>query len=196
MNAKKRFRAYITDKVSLRSSEWERIASALDCQSVKANNLVLSEGAVCRHLYFLDRGLLRFFQWIDGEDKTKFFTFEEQLFTAQQSYHTQQPAQETIQALEDSTLLLIHREQAQKLYQEVATWPAFIQQVRLQVSGWTEELLMESLNETAEQRYRRMLDEYPQRTQRIPLKHLASYLGIAPESLSRIRKKIVDTDRT
>ena len=196
MDSHERFRTYVTDRVALRSTDWKRIRAVTDHQTVKANDLVLSEGAVCRYLYFLDRGLLRFFQWIDGEDKTKFFTFEQQLFTAQQSYHTQQPARETIQALEDSTILFIHYEDAQLLAQELPAWSALIQQIRLQVSGWTEALLMESLNETAEQRYRRMLAEHPQRTQQIPLKHLASYLGIAPESLSRIRKKIAYADRT
>ncbi len=65
-----------------------------------------------------------------------------------------------------------------------------------QVNIWTDELLVASLNETAEQRYRRMLDEQPDRLQRIPLKHLASYLGIAPESLSRIRRKVAQRPRT
>jgi CRP-like cAMP-binding protein len=65
-----------------------------------------------------------------------------------------------------------------------------------QVNVWTDELLVASLNETAEQRYRRMLDERPERLQRIPVKHLASYLGIAPESLSRIRRKVSRADRT
>ena len=196
MNPYERFRTYVADRVSLRLADWERIRSVIRCQTVRANDTVLNEGAVCGYLYFLDQGLLRFFQWIDGEDKTKFFTFAQQLFTAQQSFYTQQPARETIQALEDSTLLLISYKDAQQLDREVAAWAAFRQQIRVQVSGWTEELLMESLNETAEQRYRRMRDEHPARTQRIPLKHLASYLGIAPESLSRIRKKTIRATRT
>ncbi len=117
MNATERFRAYVTDRTSLCSSDWERIQSVLSYQTVTANEMVLSEGMVCGHLYFLDQGLLRFFQWIDGEDKTKFFTFAQQLFTSQQSFSTQQPARENIQALEDSTLLLIRYEHAQQLQQ-------------------------------------------------------------------------------
>ena len=196
MDAYESFRTYVAGRVSLSSADWEQIRSVTTCQRVRSEARLLEVGAVCRHCYFLHRGLLRFFQWVDGEDKTKFFTFEQQYFTAQQSFHTQQPAREAIQALEDSTVLLIHYQDVQRLHQQVPAWSAFTQQVRLQVSGWTEELLMESLNETAEQRYRRMLNEQPQRTQRIPLKHLASYLGIAPESLSRIRRKIMTTDRT
>lgn len=196
MSATERFRTYVTDRVSLSSSDWECIQAVLVDQTVTANEIVLREGMVCRHLYFLDQGLLRFFQWIDGEDKTKFFTFAQQLFTSQQSFSTQQAASENIQALEDSTLLCIRYEHVQQLQRDIAGWSEFTRRVKLQVSDWTEELLMASLNETAEQRYRRMLIEHPKRTQRIPLKYLASYLGIAPESLSRIRKKIVHSART
>ena len=191
-----RFRQYIANHVSLSSSDWDRIRSVTESSQVAAQELILREGTVCRHLYFLDQGLLRFFQWIDGEDRTKFFTYEQQLFTAQQSFSTQQPARENIQALEDSALLLIPCEEVQRLRQEVPAWSAFTYRVMSQVNIWTDELLVASLNETAEQRYRRMLDEQPDRLQRIPLKHLASYLGIAPESLSRIRRKVAQRPRT
>lgn len=196
MNSTERFRHYVTKRATFGSSDWEQVQSVVQTQTVGANGLVLQEGEICRHLYFLDQGLLRFFQWIDGEDKTKYFTYEQQLFTAQQSFSTQQPARENIQALEDSTLLSISYEQVQLLRQTVPAWSAFTYQVMSQVNVWTAELLVASLNETAEQRYRRLLDEHPERLQRIPLKHLASYLGIAPESLSRIRRKIARPERT
>lgn len=196
MNTFERFQKYVTDKVAFRSSDWEQVRAVVHYQTVAANELVIREGAVCRHLYFLDQGLLRFFQWIDGEDRTKFFTYEQQLFTAQRSFSSQQPARESVQALEESTLLAIPYKDVQQLRQTVPAWAAFTYQVMAQVNVWTDELLVESLHETAEQRYRRMLAEQPQRLQRIPIKHLASYLGIAPESLSRIRRKIAHSART
>ncbi len=196
INPTERFRNYIAERVTLGTSNWERVQAVVQIQHVAANDLILREGEVCRYLYFLDQGLLRFFQWIEGEDKTKFFTYEQQLFTAQQSFSTQQPARENIQALEDSTLLLISYEEVEQLRRTLTIWPAFTYQVMSQVNVWTDELLVASLNETAESRYRRMLDEQPERLRRIPIKHLASYLGIAPESLSRIRRKVARPDRT
>lgn len=74
MNTFERFQKYVTDKVAFRSSDWEQVRAVVHHQTVATNELVIREGEVCRHLYFLDQGLLRFFQWIDGEDRTKFFT--------------------------------------------------------------------------------------------------------------------------
>jgi CRP-like cAMP-binding protein len=196
MSTLERFRKYIADRATLSPSDWAQVEAMVQIQYVAANDFVLREGEVCRHLYFLDQGLLRFFQWIDGEDRTKFFTYEQQLFTAQQSFSTQQPTRENVQALENSTLLFIAYEQVQQLRRTIPVWSAFTYQVMSQVNVWTDELLVASLNETAESRYRRMLNEQPERLRRIPIKHLASYLGIAPESLSRIRRKVARPERT
>ncbi|OJJ16864.1 hypothetical protein BKI52_32625 [marine bacterium AO1-C] len=184
------FKKYIESKVSLTKADWEIIQDVAEEQTFDANTMILEAGKVCRYLYYLNNGLLRYFDWIDGEEKTKFFTFPHQLFTSQQSFPNQSPSQENIQTLESSQVLAIPFNQVQLLFEHVKCWSLFIRTVILEVSLDTESLLRASQNQTAEERYKTLLNDSPEYLQRIPLKYLASFLGIAPESLSRIRKKV------
>ncbi|MBC7920875.1 MAG: Crp/Fnr family transcriptional regulator [Ferruginibacter sp.] len=184
------FKNYITQKVPLTDSEWQLIDGLFKPKQLKGSELLLKEGAVCNHLYYVGTGLLRFFVWKDGTDRTKFFTFDNYLFTSQRSFSTREPATENIQAVADCSLLQITHADLQTLYEKVPNWRKFIQAVIQEVSHFTEEILTELQTETAESRYRKMLTAEPEMIQRIPLKYLASYLGIAPQSLSRIRKNV------
>ncbi|MFD2571577.1 Crp/Fnr family transcriptional regulator [Spirosoma soli] len=190
------FRNYITQRTPLTDSEWALVEHLFKPKHLKEGELLVEEGTVCNYLYYVDRGLLRFFVWKDGVDKTKFFTFDNYLFTSQYSFSTRQPAKENIQAVADCTLLQITYTDLQTLYEQIPTWRIFIQAVIQEVSHFTEEILTELQTETAEARYRKMLTEEPEMIQRIPLKYLASYLGIAPQSLSRIRKNMLRQART
>lgn len=183
--------AFIAEKIALTEKEWLFVADRLETVSIKANTLLLREGQVCGHLYFANKGLMRFFiTTSDGKDTTKFFTPEHQLFTSQQSFSTQTPARENIEALEDTELLAISHAALQRIYDNVPKWNALIRRVLQDVNGMTERIYMDSITITAEERYRRLLEDEPEIALRAPLKHIASYLGVTPESLSRIRKKL------
>ncbi len=184
------FKKYIESRVSLTMADWEMIKDASEEQVFEANTLILETGKVCRYLYYLNEGLLRYFDWIDGEEKVKFFTFPDQLFTSQQSFPNQTRTRENIQTIEKSQVLAIPFDRVQHLFEHIKNWSLFIRGVILEVSLDTESLLRASQNQTAEERYKTLLNDSPEYLQRIPLKYLASFLGIAPESLSRIRKKI------
>ncbi|RIV24046.1 Crp/Fnr family transcriptional regulator [Fibrisoma montanum] len=186
------FRNFINRRVALTDSEWALVERFFVPRRLKEGDFLLEEGRICTHLYYVDKGLLRFFVWKDGVDKTKFFTFDDYLFTSQYSFSTRKPATENIQAIEACSLLQISYSDLQTLYDQIPNWRKFIQSVIQEVSHFTEEILTELQTETAENRYRRMLTEEPAMIQRIPLKYLASYLGIAPQSLSRIRKNLTN----
>ena len=186
------FRNFINRRIVLTDTEWALVERCFTPRLLKEGELLLEEGRICNHLYYVDQGLLRFFVWKDGVDKTKFFTFDDYLFTSQYSFSTRKPATENIQTIEDCTLLQVTYGDLQTLYEQIPNWRKFIQSVIQEVSHFTEEILTELQTETAENRYRRMLTEEPAMIQRIPLKYLASYLGIAPQSLSRIRKNLTN----
>ena len=189
------FKSYIQERSSLRASDWERIQKVFQPLTLAAGDHILEEGQICRNLYFLDRGLLRYYNWIDGLDRTKFFTFESQLFTSQGSFSEALPSTENIQAIEPSQVLFTDRQTAKQLFAEIPAWATFVRSIIIDVQVWTSDLLLESLHLTAEQRYLSILQQKPEWIQRIPLKYLASYLGIAPESLSRIRRKLRSRQR-
>ena len=187
------FQDFIADRILLSREEWLRTAACIEVLHCNADMLLLKEGQTCRHLYFSNQGLMRFFVVsADGKDTTKFFTPEHQLFTSQQSFSTQTPSRECIQALSDAELLALPHAALQLLYQDVPKWQTFIRRVLQEVNGMTERMYMDSITITAEDRYRNLLRDEPNIALRAPLKHIASYLGVTPESLSRIRKKIAE----
>ena len=180
-------RRFITNYTSLSNAEWSQIETCLVRQEVAKGTLILAEGKICRHLYFLESGLLRFFILKDGNDITKYFTDMPYVFTSQKSFASQQPSRESIETLEDSVLWRMTYEDAYKLL-KIDAWSTFVRKLIQEVQTYTEEILEALQTETAENRYRAMLTAQPSLVQRVPLKHLASYLGIAQQSLSRIRK--------
>ncbi|MEM9919260.1 MAG: Crp/Fnr family transcriptional regulator [Bacteroidota bacterium] len=186
----KSFKKYVSKYIVLGSSEWAFVEERLERMSLSSRELLLEEGRICRHLYFLEEGLLRYFVWRDGQDITKFFTYGNIFFTSIRSFQKQLPATENIQALEDCQLLCIRFEHLLEIRKAIPQWHLLTAAVISEVQGWTEDLMVALQNETAQERYRRMLNEQSELSNRIPLKYLATFLGIAPESLSRIRRQL------
>lgn len=182
-------RQFIAQYTSLPLHEWKEISACFEKTTFDKDEVVLKEGEICRHLYFVESGLLRFYINKDGNDITKFFTEAPYFFTSQASYNAQKPAMENIQAIERSVVFQISYQLSNELFR-LKSWSEFGRKITQEVQFFTEEILEQLQTETAEFRYDKMLKNNAALLQRIPLKHLASYLGIAPQSLSRIRKKL------
>ncbi len=186
------FRQFIENYTILSDKDWQQIAVRFEKRILEKDEILLQEGKICRHLYFIESGLLRYFINKDGNDITKFFTEAPYCFTSQMSFIAEKPATENIQAIEQSVIWQTTLKQANELL-ELKSWNTFIRKLIQEVQYYTEEILQEIQTETAENRYKKMIETNPQLLQRVPLKHLASYLGIAPQSLSRIRKKMMSS---
>lgn len=181
------FRQFITQYVYLSNEDWGRIEQNLTQLTLQKGQLLLKQGQVCRHLYFIEQGLLRFFVEDTRKEFTKFFTVAPFAFTSQKSFNLRQPSAENIQALEKSIIWQMGVDDANALL-ELTAWNTFIRKLIQQVQDYTENILQEMQSKTAEQRYRQMLTNNSPLLQRVPLKYIASYLGVEPQSLSRIRK--------
>jgi CRP/FNR family transcriptional regulator, anaerobic regulatory protein len=181
------FRQFIHNYTPLSNEDWAIVEKHLVRMEVKKETILLQEGKVCRHLYFLESGLLRFFILKNGNDVTKYFTDVPYCFTSIKSFEAQKPATESIETLEDTVLWAMTFESVQSL-QNLPVWSTFTRKLVQEVQTYTDEILEELQTETAENRYKKMLFNNDPLLQRVPLKHIASYLGIAPQSLSRIRK--------
>jgi CRP-like cAMP-binding protein len=189
------FRQFIQDYTTLSDSDWNKISKCFEQRIIQKDEILLAEGKICRHLYFVESGLLRFYITKGGNDITKFFTDAPYCFTSQVSFNSQKPAAENIQAIEKSIVWQTTLQQANELL-ELKSWNTFVRKLIQEVQYFTEQILQEVQTETAENRYEKMLKVNPTLLKRLPLKYLASYFGIAPQSLSRIRKKIIAKDRT
>jgi CRP-like cAMP-binding protein len=181
---------FIEKYTSVPLEEWNEISACFEKRIFERDELVLEEGKICKYLYFIEIGLLRFYINKDGNDITKFFTDAPYFFTSQVSFNSQKPSLEYIQALEKSEVYQISYKKSNELFR-LKSWSEFGRKITQEVQFFTEEILEQLQTETAEFRYEKMLKRTPGLTNRIPLKHLASFLGIAPQSLSRIRKKIL-----
>ncbi len=182
-------RKFIENYISLSTDEWKQIAGCFEKRIIEKGEVILQEGKVCKHLYFLESGLFHFYINKNGNNITKFFTEAPYFFTSQASFNAQKPATESIQAIEKSIIWQISYKQVNDLY-KLRIWTDFARKIIQEVQFFTEEILEELQTETAEFRYEKILKNNPALLKRIPLKTLASYLGIAPQSLSRIRKKL------
>ncbi len=182
---------FIEQYTEMSDTEWGIIQQAFERKTYVKNELIVEEGHVCKHFFFLEEGLIRFFIFNDGDDITKFFTSSPYFFTSINSFRMNEPAKENIQALDNLVVWQTTLPNANKLL-ELKSWSNFTRKFIHEVQRYTEELLWENKTETAEQRYHKLLAKHPLLIKKIPLKHLSTFLGIAPQSLSRIRKKIRD----
>lgn len=189
------FKKYIKQYVNLKEENWQKISQYLTQKLIKKGEVILEQGKICKSVYFLEEGLLRFLVWKEGDDISKFFTIAPYFFTSQNSFNNQTASKESIEALEDSIIWEMKRENAYHLL-KIESWSTFVRKITQEVQYNTEKILEELQNETAEERYKKMIEEKSVLLERASLKHLASYLGIAPQSLSRIRKKIMKKERT
>ena len=175
------------------SSVFEAVLPYLSVKEIEAGAFLLREGQVCRDIAFIEKGLLRLYYLNDGKEVTNCFCKENTITTSYSSLITQKESDIAIQAIEASKLIVLSYESLQKLYEKDLFW----QQVG-RLAAENEFITTECHNRflrdlSATDRYIQILENENELLQRVPLNHLATYLQIAPETLSRIRNKITRT---
>ena len=160
------------------------------CSLVKGS-MLYPEGTIHGNIAFVCSGLLRCFYWDEkGEFKNTRFIAENDYAVDYTSFLEQTPSKANLVALEDSVLILISRESFYNAAACSMKWEKFARMMAEQVLRRIQKKLDSHLGKTPEQRYLEIITERPEVACRVPLYHLASYLGIKRESLSRIRKRI------
>ncbi|WP_345230849.1 Crp/Fnr family transcriptional regulator [Olivibacter ginsenosidimutans] len=180
----------IKSYVTLTSEDEIIIRTLFQKKELKKGEHLLKAGNVCRHVIFIETGLVRYYVNNDGVEETTYFNKENEFVCDNMSFLTQIPSYINIQALEDSTIWMISYDNIQRFYKEVTTGDRFgrlaIEQVFVSAASQNVSLY----TDPPEVRYHKFLRNYPDVAQRIPQYYIASYVGIKPQSLSRIRKRI------
>lgn len=167
----------------------EELTTLLSRQQLPKRTLLLAEGQVCDRVYFIEQGLARAFYHKGGEEITAWFMPEQSLIISVASMFLQQPSEESIELLEDSVLVSIHYKDLLHLYEKYPEFN-FVGRVLTERYYVLSEKRTASLRkQTATERYQSLLEALPQISRRASSKQIASYLGIAPETLSRLRAK-------
>jgi CRP-like cAMP-binding protein len=182
-------RNYILHYCPLDEQELTTVISRFTMKAVAKKQQLLKPGQVCREFVYVARGLFRQY-YKDRQEKeiTSWISFENTPATELASFLSQQPAKFYIQALEDSEVACISYTDMQELYKTIPAFQEFGRKL-------AEKILVGAINrtvsfqkETAEERYN-MLLQRPEYFQRVPLKYLASMIGITDTSLSRLRRR-------
>ena len=160
--------------------------------SIKKKANLLVQGDVCKNIYFLTKGFFRMYYIdLEGNEINTRFTQVANFMVDFQSFLTQKPSRYYWQAMEDSTVLAFTFKDVQRLYASSSSWQKFgrliAERVYLQLNERVEMLQFMS----PEQRYVYLLETRPELFNQISQFHMASYLGIKPESLSRLRKRLL-----
>lgn len=153
------------------------------------NEYLLAEGNTCRYLYFLESGAVRGYYNLEGKEITYWFGFENDFVASFHSFTTGQPAVENIQLLEGSILWAIDKESLTKLLNQYHEIERLVRIAYEKYYIRLEERFVNAQFKTATERYENLLEVNPHILERVPLGHVATYLGVSQETLSRIRSR-------
>lgn len=181
----------IKDYISLNNKEVELVNTLFEEEHFKKNEVILKEGDVCKKLYFVAKGIVRFFQFAEGEERTYVFRSEGAFCNDLESFLKQIPSQNSISAIGKTTVLSITYENLQLFYNELTYGDRFGRLAIEQIFMMVVNHLTTFYSESPEQRYVRFASKHGDLLQRIPQYYIASYVGVTPQALCRIKKKLL-----
>lgn len=191
MNIHQELALYLHKNIQINEGDLDQILSCFQSIKVRKNEILLEEGKVSQYNYFVKKGCLRIFYINpEGKERTRYIAFENQFATALVSFITKEPAQETIQAVEDSELLKISHQDFRKLMEMVPAWKDFYNLYLEKAYVNNSKRLLSFSTLDAGERYQQLFQINPDIVKRLPNKIVASYINISQETLSRIKSKI------
>ncbi len=158
--------------------------------SIRKRKLLLKEGEICQHMYFVRKGIVRGFFREGSRDITTWITAENELVSSISTWSVPVPVTENIQVLEDAELFSMPLKDLRELYLLYPEFNIVGRELLQQYYADAEKRAYIARLTKAENKYRYFIKEHPGLVNRVPLKYIASYLGMTLETLSRIRKKI------
>lgn len=183
-------RHYSDQLVKLPEQEWERFAGAMQPARFGKGDHLLRIGDVCDHVTFLGTGLVRAYRIHEGEDLTEQFFFEGNYATEYESFLTRSPSTVGIVAMEPVECVRVTHAALQQVYAMGTNAERMGRLIAEHIFIGSARRNRSLLFETPEQRYLNLMKERPKVMARVPQKYIASYLGLKPESLSRIRARL------
>ena len=177
--------------VPLSIDEEKAFLQILEVKKFNKKEFLLQEGKICNKVSFINNGCMRLFYNVEGVENTVQFFFGDSWYTDYASFLTGNPTIENMQALVETEVIQFKKNDLYKLYNTMPIFERvgriFAENAFLSIS----QLNQMKTNEEPEVRYKNLLKRRPELIQQVPQHYIASYLGIKPETLSRIRKRIL-----
>jgi CRP-like cAMP-binding protein len=177
--------------VNLTDDELQFIDKYFEPKTLNRKDFLLREGKVCNFIAFICSGTIRHFHIKDGEEKTCDISFENTFITDFPGFIYQLPSTYYFQAMHNTEILIIKKEDLHTLYAECPKYETIGRMMAELVAQRATEIAKSLSSDKPEERYLKLLKQHPDLLQRVQQKYIANFLGISPESLSRIRKRIL-----
>jgi CRP-like cAMP-binding protein len=177
--------------ISLNLEEEKGFIEVVNTRKIKNKASLLKAGQICRSIYFVNKGCLRiYYTDSDGDEHTVLFCQENWWATDIASFSAQKPSLFSIEAIEDTEIFYVTFDSLEKLYSQIPKFERFFRILTQNGYGIQQRRIVSYLSKSAKERYELFQKQYPKLEQRISQKHIASYVGITPVFLSRLRQTV------
>ena len=186
----------IHNYVSLNEREIVLLEKSILKKTYKKHEVIFSEGKISEEIYFVTKGCVRLYYNVEGNDKTAFFYTEGQFICAGESYTFNIPAIENYQAVEETEIYVFTKARIGELLSEVPKMEVLARIATENELITCQKVIASFVTKSAEERYIDLLNSQGELFQRVPQQYIASFLGVSPETLSRIKKRVHEKRRS
>ena len=178
-------------RVLLAEEEQEFIKNYLTVKKIRKRQYLLQEGDVCKFVAFVEKGAMRLYRVNDdGSEHIVLFALDGSFVSDLYSFYANEPSTYNIDAIEDSELVIITKSASDELRKQSPKYQEFALQATSEAYVQLAKRVTSTISLTLEERYKELTANYPDIVQRVPQHMIASYMGLNPETLSRVRKRI------
>jgi len=171
-------------------NNWEKVSSMFHDAAIPSKTTLLNQDEIADNIYFINKGCLRLWHNDDGKDITLQFFFEEQIVSSFESFYNHEPSLYNIETIEESDLTVISKDNFFILLKMFPDLNEFLLKTMATRFIHYNKLFLSRIKNSPQERYKELCKLEPKILKRVPHYYIASYLGITPVSLSRIRKKL------
>lgn len=186
-----KLKKYCSQILPFTADELSLIDKFFEAQVINKKSFLLDGEQKCQFIAFIEHGSIRHFHIKNGEEKTCDISFDNAWVTDFKSFNNGTPSTMNLQAMEDTKVNVIRKEKLLALYKSSAKFETFGRLMAEQVAQRATDIAMSLSADKPEERYLNLVRNQPNLFQRVPQKYIANFLGISPESLSRIRNRVV-----
>lgn len=191
-----RLLTHLKPYTDLTEEEIKSLRQLIRKKEYSKQEMIFTAGQISQEIYFVTKGCVRLFYNADGKDRTAFFYTEGKFICAGESFTYGVPAKENYQAIEDTELYIFDKANIERML-ELSPKFALIGQIATENELIACQAMIASfVTQSAEERYVDLLETHGELFQRVPQQYIASYLGVSPETLSRIKKRVFSKRRS
>jgi CRP/FNR family transcriptional regulator, anaerobic regulatory protein len=186
----------ITSYISLEPDELDLLDGYFEHRVLKRKEMLLGEGEICKFIAFIDSGTIRHYHTKNGNEKTCDISFAGSWVTDFQSFNSGAPGIMNLQAMETTEVSVISNQKLSELYARCPKYETYGRIMAEQVAQRATDIAMSLSSEKPEERFVNLLHTKPDIFQRVSQRYIANFLGISPESLSRIRARVMKKEKS